>query len=99
MSGNVRLRERDRVRCNAWLLDQQAKIPYLVSTVWQEKQQPEDKMVDRILGMPDYKDMQVRLRDQGWWMTDSFVIGLQQIVRRSGLDVARQKSEERKFRS
>ena len=59
------MRERDRVRCSAWLLDQQAKIPYLVSTLWQENHQPDRKVVDRILGMPDYKDMQVRGEEEG----------------------------------
>ena len=48
------------MRCNAWLLDEAAKIPYLVSTVWPENYLPVKKP-DRILGMPDFKDMQVML--------------------------------------
>ena len=62
LSNGERLRPGDRVRCNAWLLDQEAKIPYLVSTVWPETYRPEKKP-DRILGMPDYKDMQVCASD------------------------------------
>ena len=58
VSDGESLRPGDRVRCNAWLLDQEAKIPYLVSTVWPENYQPERKP-DRILGMPDFKDMEV----------------------------------------
>ena len=58
VSNGERLRPGDRVRCNAWLLDEDAKIPYLVSTFWPENYQPAKKP-DRILGMPDFKDMQV----------------------------------------
>ena len=61
LSNGERLRPGDQVRCNAWLLDKDAKIPYLVSTVWPENYRPEKKP-DRILGMPDLKDMQVSAR-------------------------------------
>ena len=59
MVGSVRLREGDRVRCNAWLLDGEARIPYLISTIWQENEKPDDRVVDRILGMPDMEDYKV----------------------------------------
>ena len=59
MVSEGRLREGDRVRCNAWLLDEEARIPYLVSTLWQERHQPDDRVVDRILGTPAMEDYEV----------------------------------------
>ena len=53
----------DKVRCNAWLLDESAKIPYLVSNHWCENQSVTDNssVRDRILGMPEVEDLQVNL--------------------------------------
>merc|ERR1719419_1614734 len=48
-----------RVKCNAWLLDESAKIPYLVSTIWTEGTDVPNSAVDKILGMPEVPDMQM----------------------------------------
>lgn len=48
-----------RVKCNAWLLDDTAKIPYLVSTIWTEGTEVPTAAVDKILGMPSISDMQM----------------------------------------
>ena len=48
-----------KVRCNAWLLDEAAKIPYLVSTAWQDRAEYPASAVDKILGMPAMADMEV----------------------------------------
>ena len=53
------LRVGTQVRCNAWLLDEAAKIPYLVSTQWRDGGQVERATLERIQGMPDMADMQV----------------------------------------
>ena len=54
-----RLPTGSRVRCNAWLLDESAKIPYLVSTIWTEGTEVPTTAVDKILGMPDIPDMKM----------------------------------------
>merc|ERR1712128_106119 len=48
-----------RVKCNAWLLDDTAKIPYLVSTIWTGGTEVPTAAVDKILGMPSLSDMQM----------------------------------------
>ena len=60
-SDNSKINVGDKVRCNAWLLDESAKIPYLVSNLWSEHQNVTDNssVRDRILGMPDVEDLQV----------------------------------------
>ena len=54
-----RLPTGSRVKCNAWLLDETAKIPYLVSTIWTEGTEVPTTAVDKILGMPGIPDMQM----------------------------------------
>ena len=63
-SDNTKVNAGDKVRCNAWLLDESAKIPYLVSNLWCEHQNVTDNssVRDRILGMPDVEDLQVYWR-------------------------------------
>ena len=47
------------MKCNAWLLDESAKIPYLVSSLWVGADRVDGRVKDRILGSPDTGDMQV----------------------------------------
>ena len=61
VSGGKKLVEGEKVRCNAWLLDDSAKIPYLVSTLWSEGTNVDSQVLDKIMGMPDVESMQVRL--------------------------------------
>lgn len=76
-----KLKEGDRVRCNAWLLDQAAKIPYLVSTVWQDSLQPDDSMINKILDMPDYEDMEVTISTCPDVISDNLLAGLPPALR------------------
>ena len=52
-----------RVKCNCWLLDEVAKVPYLASVVWTEGAEVPREVVDRILGLPDREDMEAYHRD------------------------------------
>ena len=52
-----------RVKCNCWLLDEVAKVPYLASVVWTEGAEVAKEVVDKILGLPDREDMEAYNRD------------------------------------
>ena len=47
------------LKCNAWLLDENAKIPYLVSSLWTEGDSIDSHVRDKILGMPQREAMEV----------------------------------------
>merc|ERR1712098_5196 len=71
VSGGGKLVEGDKVRCNAWLLDDATKIPYLVSTLWSEGSNVDSQILDKIMGMPDVESMQVYhklSRDLSWML-------------------------------
>ena len=52
-----------RVKCNCWLLDEVAKVPYLASVVWTEGAEVPREVADKILGLPDREDMEAYHRD------------------------------------
>ena len=59
-----------RVKCNCWLLDEVAKVPYLASVVWTEGAEVPREVADKVLGLPDREDMEAYHRDSrdlAWW--------------------------------
>jgi len=55
---SVRVRKGDTMKINAWLLDENAKIPYLASTIWMPGIRVSSSLMDSILTLPDMRHME-----------------------------------------